>query len=307
MEKVAAVVLTHNRKEYLVECINALLDQSIKLEKIYIIDNASTDGTYDKLKECNILQYENVVYKRLEINIGSAGGFKFGIELAHKGDFDWVWIMDDDIVPVRNGLEKMLKYKNISNFIMPSKITEEGFKYNNAIYFDIRTGLGYKYHKSLNEIGKNYWFVNYGCFEGLLINNKLINKIGYPDEEFFINYDDTYYGIKAYYYDNPIIIDEIVFIKKLMPKTKNIFGKIIFLESDFKIFYRIRNLFLLQNKVKNFLRNHGEDLKINYYNLIFRDTLKTLIKIILFEDNKIRKIYILFKAFFNGIFLKFEN
>ena len=45
-----AIVVTYNRKELLQECIDALLAQSKPVEKILVINNASTDGT-EKLFE----------------------------------------------------------------------------------------------------------------------------------------------------------------------------------------------------------------------------------------------------------------
>ena len=48
-EKICAVVVTYNRKDLLVECLNALKNQTYPLDGIYIIDNASTDGTQELL------------------------------------------------------------------------------------------------------------------------------------------------------------------------------------------------------------------------------------------------------------------
>ena len=44
--KIVAVVVTYNRKELLLECIQAILNQTYKLEKVIVIDNNSNDGTY---------------------------------------------------------------------------------------------------------------------------------------------------------------------------------------------------------------------------------------------------------------------
>ncbi len=48
-EKVCAVVVTYNRKELLIECLESLKEQSRTLDAILIIDNASTDGTPELL------------------------------------------------------------------------------------------------------------------------------------------------------------------------------------------------------------------------------------------------------------------
>ena len=48
--KIAAVVVTFNRKEYLVKNIEALLAQVNAQLDILIIDNASTDGTKEAIQ-----------------------------------------------------------------------------------------------------------------------------------------------------------------------------------------------------------------------------------------------------------------
>ena len=63
---VISVVVTYNRKELLLECIEALIKQTYELEKIIIIDNNSTDGTYDSLKDKGYLENDKVIYKKLD-------------------------------------------------------------------------------------------------------------------------------------------------------------------------------------------------------------------------------------------------
>ena len=48
-QTVAAVVVTHNRKELLVRCLRAILDQTYAVDRIFVVDNASSDGTPQKL------------------------------------------------------------------------------------------------------------------------------------------------------------------------------------------------------------------------------------------------------------------
>ena len=40
---VCAIVVTFNRKELLIDCLDSLREQTRPLDAIYIIDNASTD------------------------------------------------------------------------------------------------------------------------------------------------------------------------------------------------------------------------------------------------------------------------
>ena len=48
---VCTILVTYNRKELLIECLDGLLKQSLSVDAIYIIDNACTDGTEELLKD----------------------------------------------------------------------------------------------------------------------------------------------------------------------------------------------------------------------------------------------------------------
>ena len=74
-DKVIAVIVTYNRKELLKECIEELTkNQEIDF---MIIDNASTDGTADMVKNYTS---DKLFYVNTGENLGGAGGFNFGIK-----------------------------------------------------------------------------------------------------------------------------------------------------------------------------------------------------------------------------------
>ena len=59
---VIAIIVTYNRKELLKESIEALLQQTYKNFDILVIDNASTDGTYETISsyiDNNQIKYQN--------------------------------------------------------------------------------------------------------------------------------------------------------------------------------------------------------------------------------------------------------
>src|SRR5688500_20251395 len=90
---VCAVVLTFNRKALLVECLDAVLGQSRPPDHVVVVDNASTDGTRELLRENGLL--ERVEWIPLERNLGSSGGFHHGVAAARRGSWDWVCVMDE--------------------------------------------------------------------------------------------------------------------------------------------------------------------------------------------------------------------
>ena len=106
-KSVAAVVVTYNRIEMLKQCIDHLKRQSYKLQRIYVIDNASTDGTYEEF-----CKKEDIAYYRLAENEGGSGGFYCGIKKAYEDGYDYIWGMDDDAFPSYDALCKIMEQVN---------------------------------------------------------------------------------------------------------------------------------------------------------------------------------------------------
>ncbi len=100
-----AVVVAYNRRDLLLESVEAILAQTVAPDAVIVVDNASDDGSADALAE----RHPEVDIVRLERNTGGAGGFTIGIALAlQRGSARWVWLMDDDTVPKPTALEALL-------------------------------------------------------------------------------------------------------------------------------------------------------------------------------------------------------
>lgn len=100
--------MTYNRSGLLLECLHALLEQSPALDRIYVVDNASSDGTEELLTTSGLLDDARVHYERLPQNLGGAGGFCRAIDRARRGNHDWIWVMDDDAEPQSGSLMELL-------------------------------------------------------------------------------------------------------------------------------------------------------------------------------------------------------
>ena len=108
MTSVAAVIVTYNRKALLKDCLRAVLAQTRAVDAIYLIDNASTDGTPEMLVVEGFLAEPRLRHCRQGDNLGGAGGFARGIELARPGH-DWLWLMDDDTIPRPTALAALMR------------------------------------------------------------------------------------------------------------------------------------------------------------------------------------------------------
>ena len=103
--KPLAIVVTHNRKLLLSACLDALEHQSVPCDAL-IVDNASTDGTAQMVAP---RISDRLVYVSTGANLGGAGGFAFGIGEAVRRGYEFIWIMDDDVIPAPDALAELLK------------------------------------------------------------------------------------------------------------------------------------------------------------------------------------------------------
>lgn len=191
MNSYAAVIVTYNRKDKLKKAIECLKKQTFKPQKIIIIDNASTDGTQDALKD-----YKNgdlIKYTRLEDNLGGAGGFYYGVKEALNYDVDYFALSDDDAWYQEDYFENMRRasqaHPDVKAFIGMSKDINTGdYVKQGADVVDWNT---LEFKETQRE------FCDTVTFCGFVISKKVIEKIGLPRKDFFIWQDDREYGLRA--------------------------------------------------------------------------------------------------------------
>ena len=262
LDAVMAIVVTYNRKSLLLECIRGLASQTKPLAGIVLVDNASTDGTPQFLHEQGIIgqcppeiqpesweisSYPKIfsgiplIYIRMAENSGGAGGFHEGVKRAYQEKVDWFWIMDDDIEPDAHCLEGLLSFSDISRCIHPRKYFLDGLPFNWEGYYDYRTGRRVFLPDTSFAKGFSFCTTNTGCFEGMLIHRKIVDKIGFPDKRFFIGLDDSTYGFLAHFHTAVLYVRDPFIVKKCIYDKDN--NPI----SDRSIYYGMRNTFLFQS------------------------------------------------------------
>lgn len=189
MKNVAAVVVTYNRKELLKECVEALLTQTKKdVLDIFIVDNASTDGTKEFIE--NYIIDEKIKYINTGSNLGGAGGFQFGIKYAVEHDYEFVWVMDDDCIAQPTTLAVFLKVDNelFKNYgFLSSKVL---WKDNSICKMNVQRKTMFRNVKNFN---KDLVMVVMASFVSLFIPIKVVKEVGLPIKEFFIWTDDWEY------------------------------------------------------------------------------------------------------------------
>lgn len=191
---VAAVVVTFNRLELLKRLVARLRSISA-LDKILIVDNASSDGTGDWLRK---QRDDKLNYKILPTNQGGAGGFSEGLSWAHELGAELAWLMDDDGIPTPDCLDKLLTHKGDFDFWGPSVLAEQR---PDELCFPIRlpgTATVARDLTTLERVSKNGIVKDVVIpFNGVLVTRELVDRIGTVRADFFIWGDDVEYLWRA--------------------------------------------------------------------------------------------------------------
>jgi GT2 family glycosyltransferase len=281
--QVCGVIVTYGDRFHLLsQVIDSLLKE--RINKIVIIDNGSSVNTQQGLKK----YMANVILHRFEENNGTAIAFKAGIIKAFETSCEFIWLMDDDTVPVAGSLDHLKDFwknfprnekektialcsyrKDRANFvkafgsnnpddILPAKNNFAGFHLKN-LFAKISERINPGKKRSA-EPAPDAARISAATYGGLFFHKDLSEKIGLPDESYYLYADDfdftfriTKGGGEIWIVTNSIIHDlESSFY---LPAKKNILYHSAFdSPKDSSSYYALRNTvyfskkFLVNNK-----------------------------------------------------------
>ncbi len=311
MSTIVTVVVTFNRLKMLKQCIQNLRNQTLHTD-ILVVNNGSTDGTKEWLKD----QQDLFVYH--QENLGGAGGFYRGMKEAYEKGYEWIWVMDDDAFPEKKCLEKLMIFSKKSEVLAPLVVEGENIDYLHRGWFNLSKVNFPKFQIPIttSEIvltEENHIPIDFISFIGLLVNRKVIEKIGLPNQQYFIFHDDVEYSLRI---------------------QKEGFSKQLVLNAC--IYHKINNddEFFLENYIKNSpMKNEDNKNKKEIIPLFILYAIRnSIINAITYSDNKLlNKTYILlsfivevprsyfkynkfskstkliWKAYFQGLMQKIDN
>ena len=238
----AVVVVTFNRADLLVRMLDGLAAQTSPPQEVIVVDNASTDHTAAVLAARTDLPLTVV---SMTENLGGAGGFHRGVELAYAAGHDRIWLMDDDVVPAPDCLEVLLARPEPCLMAVREDLSGALVE-KAAIRFDLDNPLAirpkrasvdttYASRAEMPEVVP----VENVAFEGFMVNREVVEAIGLPDPSFFIFYDDVDFAVRARKAGFPIVaVRDAVLVRQLdFSQQHDLAG--------WKGYYMYRNLFVV--------------------------------------------------------------
>ena len=181
------MVVTYNRLPLLRQCLAALTAQTALGLTIFLIDNASTDGTAEAVAAMTL---PNLVYRNTGKNLGGAGGFAYGVREAALAGYDALWLMDDDTLPTPTALAEFLqadrdlhgRYGWLSGRALAPDSTDQPMNLQRVTpYKDLPNFDGTRIPAVM------------ASFVSLFLRTETVRRYGLPIAEFFIWSDDWEY------------------------------------------------------------------------------------------------------------------
>lgn len=273
--KVGAIIVTYNFDDRLKKSINTLYNQ---VDYIAIVDNNSNDRCVNYIDELSKLENIRVIYNKE--NYGIAKAINQGIYLLLQLDCNWIMTLDDDSVLERDCVGKMLK------IACNKKSNRIGAICPNIYDINIKE---YMYPLSCG-----YTNINKSIQSGALFNSIVFNVVGLFNESLFIYYvdEDFFERLMLYKYEILRVNNAVInHSDGCLTKKKILWKKFDFNKRPcYAIYYRSRNCIYM-------IKNYG----IKYC----KDLLRDPIKIILYDNEKCRKLQYFIKGMINGLFGKY--
>jgi rhamnopyranosyl-N-acetylglucosaminyl-diphospho-decaprenol beta-1,3/1,4-galactofuranosyltransferase len=188
---VCAIVLTHNRKGLLRECLAAVRVQTTAPGRVLVVDNASTDGTPDLLRH----EFPDIEVLSLAENEGSAGGFHEGIKRAHSQGADWMWLMDDDTVPAPEALAELLRARSgLDGQAAPTLLASKVVWRDGRVHpMNFASPARRHPERMVEAAERGLMPIGSATWVSLLLHRGAVDRHGLPLKQFFIWSDDIEY------------------------------------------------------------------------------------------------------------------
>ena len=279
MATIGVAIVTYNRLEKLKTALQSYALQTLLPAFVVVVNNKSTDGTLDYLKEW-IKKDDGFVKKVIttQTNIGGAGGFYEAMKESMEYDFDLLWISDDDAYPEKNSLMQISNYFRKTNKKIGAicgAVVENGLinvEHRN-VYPKHRVRFPFGIPAPLSEYEKDEFKLDIFSYVGTAISRNALEKCGLTKKEYFIWCDDAEHSMRISKCFEIICLPSVRIIHDVDKTNGSSFS--------WKTYYGIRNRFdaIKHNGTKNqFLYHYLSYLKAKFISFFKNKAQYRLIK-----------------------------
>ena len=231
-KKVNIVVLNYNNYRDTIECIDSILKLNYVNYNLIIVDNASTNNSFEYLnKHFKFLRENSIIYNyqlfeenencifddscqfyltRTNENNGYSSGNNVGIKISMEyTNCDYIWILNNDTVVDNDSLMNQVSYFNsqiihgnnlgilgskILNYSNKEKIQSVAGSYNKV--WGIPKLVGF--NKNINEISQiKVEKIDYISGASMFVSRDFILDVGFLSIDYFLYFEELDWAQKA--------------------------------------------------------------------------------------------------------------
>ncbi|MEL5992029.1 glycosyltransferase [Microbacterium phosphatis] len=253
------VIVTYNRSHLLRGLLESIVRMDPKPGHVVVVDNASADDTTEVVESFRARLGSELVYRRLEENTGGSGGFSEGMRVAYELGSEWIWLMDDDVEVMPDGLTRMGVWTPRFKSIQGRRYDYDGSEFYWQYRVSPSLGIPIPFAPADFD-ASGYREMNSGCFEGMFIHRDIVRQVGLPDPRFFIYWDDQTYGWLASRLTTSVIVNEFVLRRTRELKQWDMGIRHLNASSNAYRYYIMRN----RGIMKHYFQAHGAYRPVRY-------------------------------------------
>lgn len=106
MKKISVVIPAYNAHNTLSRCLTSLVNQTLEDIEIIVVNDASTDDTWDIMQSCEAMFPEKLVIVNSDVNTGCGGARSIGLDMATG---EYIGMADADDYVASTMYEKLYK------------------------------------------------------------------------------------------------------------------------------------------------------------------------------------------------------
>ena len=104
---IGIVICNYNKSQYVVNCIQSVLESDIDDYTVYVVDNASTDDSVEKINQQFSGRVTLIVNQE---NLGGSGGFNRGLREALAAGHPYIMCLDNDVLVDESAVGELFSY-----------------------------------------------------------------------------------------------------------------------------------------------------------------------------------------------------
>jgi rhamnosyltransferase len=283
IDSICVVIITFNPTQHVNKLIQSL---PVAIKKI-IVDNNSQNESAEIVNK--LAFHENVILIRNAENEGIAKALNQGIEIANEKQYEWVLAFDQDSLPTENIFDILIR-------------TYHNYQKRNLLAL-IGVNFSANFSKSVNDKikkGEKEIEAETIITSGSMLSLAVFRELGPYCEDFFIDCVDLEYCLRLRSRGYKVVISsEVGLIHECGTISTK---KILFLKfssschNAFRRYYMARNNMVISKLY--FFKFPLWVIKKNYF------LLKSILIMLVVDDNKVKKIQKTFQGIFHGLFYK---